>query len=257
MSADSFNKTIDTIQSMLVGFVIVVVTVCIAVLFLFDVLAGTGTMLYLTGGKAWQSVVISLSTTGLLFALMFIGYSLTDNKNQFIQQVGKFIMLMSGLIYLEDVIFDALLADILRYGTLGSVAPDSIQWMFRVLLGGISTVGDALAFAMILGMPVLKNVISSALAISPEKKLSPDSNRVPNRTRVESGQEGRQNINKDDRQLRHQRMQEEEAMRRKGRPQEAVPQGGWRQGQEQKSYHDPLGDEYKKFTESYAPQKRK
>jgi hypothetical protein len=89
-----------------------------------------------------------------------------------------------------------------------------------------------------------------------ERKDSSNSNRTTPQSRIESSQ-GRQNINKDDRQLRHQRMQEEEAMRRKGRPQEAVPQGGWRQGQEQKSYHDPLGDEYKKFTESYAPQKRK
>ena len=62
---NKIEKTIDSIQEGLVWFVVSVITLCIAVLFLFDVLAGTGTMLFLTGGKEWQSVVISLATTGL------------------------------------------------------------------------------------------------------------------------------------------------------------------------------------------------
>lgn len=89
MAIDKFNKTIDIIQGSLVWFVISIITVCIAVLFLFDVLAGTGTMLYLTGGLEWQSVVISMATTGLLFALMFIGYMLsTGNHNTLILSLG-------------------------------------------------------------------------------------------------------------------------------------------------------------------------
>jgi len=163
MNNDKFGRTIDIIQQWLVWFVIGVITFCIAVLFLFDVLAGTGTMLFLTGGKEWQSVVISLATTGLLFALMFIGYMMVENKSSFIKQVGLFILVVAGLIYLEDIIFDALLADVLRYGTISLHDTDVIQWMFRFLLGGISTVGDALAIAMILGLPVLKNIIGKAL----------------------------------------------------------------------------------------------
>jgi hypothetical protein len=35
--------------------------------------------------------------------------------------------------------------------------------MFRFLLGGISTVGDALAISMVLGLPVLKTIIGKAV----------------------------------------------------------------------------------------------
>ena len=42
---NKIEKTIDSIQEGLVWFVVSVITLCIAVLFLFDVLAGTGTML--------------------------------------------------------------------------------------------------------------------------------------------------------------------------------------------------------------------
>lgn len=159
---DKFSKTIDTIQAGLVWFVVVIITVCIAVLFLFDVLAGTGTMLFLTGGKGWQSVVISLATTGLLFALMFIGYMMAESNNGWMEKVGFVVMSFAFLIYLEDVAFDALLADILRYGTIQK-GIDNIQWMFRFLIGGISTVGDALAVAMIAGMPVMKKIIGVSL----------------------------------------------------------------------------------------------
>jgi hypothetical protein len=162
---NKFDNVIDTIQKSLVWFVISIITVCIAILFLFDVLAGTGTMLFLTGGKEWQSVVISLATTGLLFALMFIGYMLTNNtKNKVIESVGKGIMVFSGAVYIQDVFFDSLLADVLRYGTIDlSVKVDALQWMFRTVVGGISTVGDALAIAMIVGLPVLKTIVKDAL----------------------------------------------------------------------------------------------
>lgn len=164
MTTLKFDKVIDTIQSGLVWFVVFIITICIAVLFLFDVLAGTGTMLYLTDGKEWQSVVISIATTGLLFALMFIGYIMTTgSKNRLFISVGKGIMLISGIIYLQDVIFDSLLADILRYGTVVNAGKDWLQWMFRGTIGGISTVGDALAIAMVTGMPVLKAILREAL----------------------------------------------------------------------------------------------
>ena len=163
MTVMAFERTIDKLQTGLVWFVIAVITICIGVLFLFDVLAGTGTMLYLTSGLEWQSVVISLATTGLLFALMFIGYMLVENKNSVIKMVGAGVVAVAGSIYIQDIVFDALLADILRYGTIAGLDVDKLQWMFRFLLGGISTIGDALALAMILGMPVLKKILKNTL----------------------------------------------------------------------------------------------
>lgn len=163
MNIDKMSKTIDSIQSALVWFVISLITICIGVLLTFDVLAGTGTMLYLTGNKEWQSVVISLATTGLLFALMFIGYMMiTKTKNKMIMSVGKGVMGISALLYLTDIVFDSLLADILRYGLVAS-GVDWLQWAFRGIIGGISTVGDGLAIAMIVGMPVLKTILREAL----------------------------------------------------------------------------------------------
>lgn len=189
MAMDKFEKTINTIQSGLIWFVIAIITACIAVLFLFDVLAGTGTMLYLTGGKEWQSVVISMATTGLLFALMFIGYMLTtDSKSKVIESVGKGIFIVSGLLYIQDIIFDALLADILRHGTIVSNASlDPLQWMFRIVIGGISTVGDALAIAMIIGMPVLKTIIREA--VQPQEGRQDSKSHSYGNTSAKSGSE--------------------------------------------------------------------
>ena len=172
-----FDTTIDFIQKALVWFVISVITVCIAVLFLFDALAGTGTMLFLTGGKEWQSVVISLATTGLLFSLMFIGYVMSINtKSGLVQKVGKGVLVASAVIYIQDIIFDALLADVLRFGTIDvAMKVDILQWMFRGLIGGISTVGDALAIAMISGMPVLKSIVNEAVGnkVAEDRPKSP------------------------------------------------------------------------------------
>ena len=203
MSIDKFGKTVDAIQGMLVWFVVFVITISIAVLFLFDVLAGTGTMLFLTNGKMLQSVVISLATTGLLFALMFIGYMLMESKAGAYQSVGGLVLFLAGIIYIMDIIFDALLADILRYGTIG--VADNLQWMFRVLLGGISTVGDALAMALIIGLPVLKNIIGGALGA----KVDSGSNKnfQPQPKRVD----------------RNQRQQELEQQYRTPKPQQPTP----------------------------------
>ncbi len=201
MSVDKFETTIDAIQGMLVWFVVAVITISIAVLFLFDVLAGTGTMLFLTNGKMWQSVVISLATTGLLFALMFIGYMLMESKAGSYKSVGGLVLFMAGIIYIMDIIFDALLADILRYGTIGIA--DNLQWMFRVLIGGISTVGDALAMALIVGLPVLKNIIGNAIG---SKKNDSGSNQ-PQGKRVD----------------RNQRQQELEQQYRAPKPQQPTP----------------------------------
>jgi len=183
MKIDSFNKIIDGIQASLVWFVVFIITICIATLFLFDVLAGTGSMLYLTGDKMWQSLVISIATTGLLFALMFIGYMMADGKQGgLVAGVGKAVLVGAFLIYIEDIVFDALLADILRYGTIQKNV-DMIQWMFRILIGGISTVGDGLAVAMVVGLPVLKNIIGSALQ-SPKQQNQPQNGHQQSRREV-------------------------------------------------------------------------
>lgn len=170
MSNTKWDGLIDFIQGLMIFLLIVVVAVCIFTLVAFDGVVGTGSMLYLTNQNLRASVVISLATSGLLMALMFIGYSaVTKYKNSFVRTAGTFILVVAGLIYLLDIYFDSLTADYLRYGRFVVLTDlpyhdKIIQGLFRSLIGGLSTVGESLAVAIILGMPVLKSIIADSLS---------------------------------------------------------------------------------------------
>ncbi len=164
MAKVNWNSVIDNLQAALVWFVIGIIALCVMTLILFDVLAGTGVMWSLTSQNLLASVVISLATTGLLLALMFMGYSLQRTEYK---QVGWGLFVVSMGVYLIDTYFDAMGADILRYGMImGEDQIDNIHIMYRVLIGGISTVGEPLATAIIIGMPVLKEIIGKAIPLS-------------------------------------------------------------------------------------------
>jgi len=66
---------------------------------------------------------------------------------------------------------DSLGADILHYGQIVMVknvieSERTVHVLYRVLIGGLSTVGEPLALAIIVGMPVLKDIIENAMPIS-------------------------------------------------------------------------------------------
>lgn len=169
MKRINWDNVIDTIQVGLVWFVISVITCCTVVLILFDVLAGAGVMNYLTSGNLPVAFVISLATTGLLLALMFIGYSLVDVDSNASKAFGYTALLLSFGVFVVDVIFDSLTADVLRYSTIVSIKNidmPNIHLMFRILIGGISTMGEPLSVAIIVGMPVIKVFINKAMPIS-------------------------------------------------------------------------------------------
>lgn len=158
---------IDAIQVSSIAFVLLVVFVCVLTLILFDVLIGAGTMMYLTNNQVEASFVISMATTGLLIALMMVGQTaLTKGGNKLAKSVGIVVLIAASAVYIMDVVFDSLAADVLRYNAivkLGEIPDGNIQLMFRVLIGGISTVGESLAVAIIVGMPVLKDIVTKAL----------------------------------------------------------------------------------------------
>lgn len=165
----NWDKVVDLVQSVLVWFVIGLTAICIATLILFDTLAGTGVMSYLTNKNYFASVLISLATTGLLMALLFIGYSLMEKRNKNIVRIGWFALLLSFGVYCLDVVFDSFTADVLRFGQilpLTQIQNPNIHMMYRILIGGISTVGEPIGIALIVGMPVLKKIISDALPLS-------------------------------------------------------------------------------------------
>ena len=171
MKQIDWDSVIDGIQAALIWFVITVVTLCTATLILFDVLAGTGVDYFLTRENLFVSVIISMATTGLLMALMFVGYNLIEKKNasRNSKSIGWVILIFSFGVFCLDVIFDSLSADILSFGMIVNLANQpnaSVHWMFRALLAGISVVGEALAIAIIMGMPVLKGIVRNALPIS-------------------------------------------------------------------------------------------
>jgi len=173
---------IDFFQSLLVFVLVVMVVACTAVLIFFDALAGTGVMLGLTNNNLQASVTISLATSGLLFALMMVGYSMVSSKYNIVANVGIVMLLVAVGFFCVDVYFDSLTADWLRFRKivrLSSLPEGDIHGLFRTLIGGISVVGEAMAVAIIFGMPILKEIVDKALP--KEKKPKLPSKTVPNR----------------------------------------------------------------------------
>lgn len=162
MSHTNWDSIIDRLQAGLVWFVIGVVVTCTCALILFDVLVGAGTMYFLTQKNVAASVAISLATTGLLMALMFVGYQLSNKSSQTVKKMGYGIAIAAFLVFCLDVYFDSLTADILRFGQIIQTH-EVVHNLFRALLGGISTIGEAMAIAIIVGMPVLKVIINNAI----------------------------------------------------------------------------------------------
>ena len=166
----NWDKVIDGIQNLMIFILIIAVAACILALIGFDGVVGAGSMMYLTNQNLKASVGISMATTGLLMSLMFIGYNMVvGSKSKLFKTTGVFILVVSGVVYGLDVYFDSMTADYLRFGefvALNTLIPHArnIQILFRSLIGGLSTVGEALAVAIILGMPVLKNIISDSLS---------------------------------------------------------------------------------------------
>ena len=159
-----WDGTIDSIQFGMLWFIIIVVVICVSVLILFDILAGAGVMNYLTNQNTLASFLISLATSGLLVSLMFLSYNFGQSKSTL--SVGFIIGTIALGVYCLDVYFDSMTADYLRFGqimVLKDIPNSSVQLLFRLLIGGISTVGESLAMAIIVGMPVLKEIINKAV----------------------------------------------------------------------------------------------
>lgn len=165
MTEINWDKTIDYLQVALTWFIIGVVAICTSALIMFDILVGAGSMYFLTQGKLWIAFVISLATTGLLMSLMFIGYQLSQNNSRSAKNIGYSVAVGAFLVYCLDIYFDAMTADILRFGSFMSTHELNHN-LFRALLGGISTIGEGMAIAIILGMPVLKSIINNAIPAS-------------------------------------------------------------------------------------------
>lgn len=155
-----WNKVIDVVQNVMVFIVIILTAVCILALIFADVVIGKGTMSYLTNDNDLAGWGISLATTGVLLVLMLLLYFAWKGK------WGWGALLAIGIpvvvVYCVDVFFDAMLADILRYGgfvTLNTLPAGSLHPLFRVLLGSISTMGDGMGMTLLIGLPVLKDII--------------------------------------------------------------------------------------------------
>lgn len=184
----NWDSVIDFFQELMIFILIIVVVVCIITLISFDILAGTGIMMYLTNNQLKESVVISLATSGLLIALMFVGYSLSTNQKKVLRGLGWAVFVGAVVVYGLDVYFDSLTADYLRFKqivVLDTLPKGDVQLLFRILIGGISAVGETLAVIIILGMPVLKKIVSDALPKQQKGDNRPQNNQkqpsVPHR----------------------------------------------------------------------------
>jgi len=165
MEKINWSKIIDGITVFMLGIVLLILVVCTVVLLSFDSLVGTGSMMVFTNQHLTYSSFISLATTGMGIALAFmayIAYARGYNK------LGLGFGLAAGFVLLIDVYFDSLTADWLRYGLFVAIknlaeADQNNHILFRILIGGLSLIGEPLAVAIIVGMPELKGFIRSVL----------------------------------------------------------------------------------------------
>jgi len=162
----NWSKVVDTIQVFMVGVVLTILTVCIVLLLAFDSVVGAGAMFEMTQGIAKYAIVISLVTTGLQTAIAFMAYL---SANRGLSSLSWLLVGMTGVLWVIDIYFDSLTADILRYGTfiqIGSMVAGTektTQILFRTLIGGTSSIGEFLGIAIIVGMPELKQFITNAI----------------------------------------------------------------------------------------------
>lgn len=165
MEKINWSKIIDGITVFMLGIVLLILVVCTVVLLSFDSLVGTGSMMVFTNQHLAYSSFISLATTGMGIALAFmayIAYARGYNK------LGLGFGFAAGFVLLIDVYFDSLTADWLRYGFFVAIknlseADQNNHILFRILIGGLSLIGEPLAVAIIVGIPELKGFIRSVL----------------------------------------------------------------------------------------------
>jgi len=170
MSKVNWNGIIDGIAAGMLVLSLLVLTTGTLALLLFDSIVGTGSIYKLSeflqgNNRLFVSIFGSMSSTGLQTALAFTGYLLYRRG---FGALG-WAMFGAGLIFWGiDVYFDALTADIVRYGDF--VALQSLSGvektthaLWRTVVGGFSAVGEFLAFAILAGMSELKAFIRSTL----------------------------------------------------------------------------------------------
>lgn len=170
MSKVNWNGIIDGIAAGMLVLSLLVLTTGTLALLLFDSIVGTGSIYKLSeflqgNNRLFVSIFGSMSSTGLQTALAFTGYLLYRRG---FGALG-WAMFGAGLIFWGiDVYFDALTADIVRYGNF--VALQSLSGvektthaLWRTVVGGFSAVGEFLAFAILAGMSELKAFIRSTL----------------------------------------------------------------------------------------------
>lgn len=165
MEKINWNKIIDGITVFMLGIVLLILVVCTVVLLSFDSLVGTGSMMVFTNQHVGFSTLISLATTGMTIALAFMAYLAVSHGYS---KIGLAFGVGAALVAMIDVYFDSLTADWMRYGIFVAIqnlpaAEQNNHVLFRVLIGGLSLIGEPLAVAIIVGMPELKTFIRSVL----------------------------------------------------------------------------------------------
>ena len=185
MEKINWNKVIDSITVFVLGIVLLILVVCTVVLLMFDSLVGAGSMMVLTNAHMGYSAFISMATTGMTIALAFMAYLASARKQNGLSiAFGVAAAIVAGI----DVYFDSLTADYLRYGmfmTLQNIqhADRTVQVLYRVLIGGMSLIGEPLAVAIIMGMPELKKFIAGVLPMvqqrQPTQHTQPTYNQYP------------------------------------------------------------------------------
>lgn len=181
-----FLRIIDSGPYIIISFGFVVQVVSIISLLLVDVITGQITGEHVSRDSKF-GLFVSMATTGLLTAFiagviqlsksMLSQKSKKEKEKNLFSTIGLVLLFLVTLaLYLLDGYFDSLSVDIKRFGEIIipseqlSPAEASAHILYRILVAGISSIGEPLGAASIATFPVLKSLLKSMVATFPSEQ---------------------------------------------------------------------------------------
>lgn len=187
---NQMRKTADRlIHAMLDGgpYVVTVVGFLVALLAILaltgtDIYAGAYTTRHMSGNNDFFGWMFSLATTGLTLAAitaLFKGIDVKGTNKAWSKGIIWTLGIITFLLIAADTYLDMLVVDLMRFGEFVTVterlssAEATAHWIFRILMGGVSLIGEPLAAAAIAIFPVLADFFDAMTGNKREREREP------------------------------------------------------------------------------------
>lgn len=139
---ENIRSIVSSIRSILVGSMLFMFFSSTLAMGFFDIIAGGGGVFLLTNNNPMWAGFISLATTGVLLVTIFLSGDEVSKKMKISKHEKDIITLVKIIVMIIDVVLDSLFADNLGYGFIAGVNVPPMHWVFRVLIGGLSLIGE-------------------------------------------------------------------------------------------------------------------